>query len=278
MQRDSIKLMQTDTLQNWVEEQMIRGFYIFTQKDVEALNIFKTKKVLKNAIYRLIKKGLVISPWQNFYVTVPTEYRLRGEVPPSFYIDRLMTFLGRKYYVSLLSAAELNGAGHQKAMVFQVIVNGKSLRSGIKNGTRIEFTTKKDIPFEYINKVKTQNGYMNVSSAELTALDIVANEEKIGGLSRTAEVLVELADNLHWENDELSLLNHFKTPVIQRLGYLLDIIEENNLADNLMALAQQSGKQFRRIPLKSSKPINKKMDLDQKWKVIINQDIEIDNI
>ena len=270
--------MQTNSLQHWVDQQMIRGRYIFTKEDVLAQGLSQTEESLRTALSRLVKKGMIVSPWQNFYVAVPTEYRLRGEVPPSFYIDRLMKHLGRDYYVSLLSAAALNGAGHQRAMVFQVTVNGAPIRSGIKNGMRLDFTLRNPLPTAYVKQVKTQMGFMNVSSPELTALDLVLNEEKVGGLSRVAEILVELAENMHFDEKDADLLAFFNAPVVQRLGYLLDLIEEHELADRLLMLAQKQEKLFRKIRLKQSKPQTEEMDIDNRWKVIVNQKIETDEI
>ena len=270
--------MQTNSLQHWVDQQMIRGRYIFTKEDVLAQGLSQTEESLRTALSRLVKKGMIVSPWQNFYVAVPTEYRLRGEVPPSFYIDRLMKHLGRDYYVSLLSAAALNGAGHQRAMVFQVTVNGAPIRSGIKNGMRLDFTLRNPLPTAYVKQVKTQMGFMNVSSPELTALDLVLNEEKVGGLSRVAEILVELAENMHFDEKDADLLAFFNAPVVQRLGYLLDLIEEHELADRLLMLAQKQEKLFRKIRLKQSKSQTDEMAIDGRWKVIINQEIETDEI
>jgi predicted transcriptional regulator of viral defense system len=223
-------------------------------------------------------KGVLMSPWQNFYVAIPMEYRLRGEVPPSFYIDYLMQFLGRNYYVALLSAAALNGAGHQRAMVFQVFTTGAPIRSGVKNGTKLEFIRRKELPLQYIKKIKVQTGYINVSSPELTALDIVCEEERIGGLSRTAEMLVELAESMSWDDSKIELLKYYSIATIQRLGYLLDLVEESSLANDLMALVKQTCKTIRKTPLKKSQPISEEMEIDEKWKVIINQIIEIDEI
>ena len=270
--------MQQDSLLNWVDQQMIRGRNIFTKEDVKALGLPQTDDSLNTSLSRLVSKGVIVSPWQNFYVTVPTEYRLKGEVPPSFYIDRLMSYLGHNYYVSLLSAATLNGAGHQRSMVFQVTADGGQIRSAIRNGVRLEFTLRSNLPDAFIQKVKTQMGYMNVSSPELTALDLVENEEKVGGLSRVAEVLTELAESMHFDDNKVDLIKFFNAPVIQRLGYLLDLIDENELADNLMRLAKQQSKVLRKVRLKQSKPQTEDMPIDKKWKIIINQEIEIDEI
>lgn len=276
--RYKLQYMQSEGLQKWIEAQMMRGRYVFIKEDVTNLGMYSKTDSLNRALYRAQEKGVIMSPWQNFYVAIPMEYRLKGEVPPSFYIDHLMRFLGREYYVSLLSAATLNGAGHQRAMVFQVTVQGKQIRSAIKNGTLLDFNLKKEIPSPYINKVKVQTGYMNVSCPELTALDLVSQEEKVGGLSRVAEVLIELAERMKWDESKQALLDYFNAPVVQRLGYLLDLIEESKLANGLMQLAKQAGKIVRKVRLKQSKPETEDMEIDKKWKIIINQKIETDEI
>lgn len=265
-------------LQNWVTSEMVRGRYIFTKEDVLGLHLPLSNQALQNSLNRLSERGIIMSPWQNFYVIVPTEYKLRGIVPPSFYIDRLMKFLGRDYYVSLLSAAEINGASHQKAMVFQVTANGGAIRSGIKNGTHLEFTLRQDLPHNFVKQVKTQMGYMNVAGAELIALDIVAEERKVGGLSRAAEILVELSETTRWDETKLPLLNYFSCATIQRLGYLLELIGEKEQADNLYTLLIQSGKILRKIPLKQSVDINSEMQAEGRWKILNNYTIDIDEI
>lgn len=276
--RYRLQYMQSEGLQKWIEAQMMRGRYVFIKEDVTNLGMYSKTDSLNRALYRAQEKGVIMSPWQNFYVAIPMEYRLKGEVPPSFYIDHLMRFLGREYYVSLLSAATLNGAGHQRAMVFQVTVQGKQIRSAVKNGTLLDFNLKKKIPSLYINKVKVQTGYMNVSCPELTALDLVSQEEKVGGLSRVAEVLIELTERMKWDESKLALFDYFNAPVVQRLGYLLDLIEESELANGLMQLAKQTGKIVRKVRLKQSKPETEDMEIDKKWKIIINQKIETDEI
>ena len=265
-------------LNDWVTNEMMRGRYIFTKDDIAAIQLPISGQALQNNLSRLVNRGIIVSPWQNFYVIVPTEYKLRGVVPPTFYIDRLMKFLGRDYYVSLLSAAELNGASHQKAMIFQVMTNGKPIRSGIKNGSRLEFTLRKDIPITFIKQVKTQTGYMNVSSPELTAFDIVAEEQKIGGLSRAAEVLVELCETICWDKAKLPLLAYFSRATLQRLGYLLERVAALQQADDLFALVKLSGKTLRKTPLKQTVAITNDMRADNRWKVIENYDIDIDEI
>lgn len=265
-------------IQQWVEEQMIRGRYMFTKQDVLNLGLPIKEASVNRCLQRLEAKGTIMSPWQNFYVTVATEYRLKGVVPPSFYIDRLMGFLGRDYYVALLSAASLNGASHQKAMVFQTMVSGGPIRSGVKNGTKLEFTLRQNLPLEFTHKVKTQSGYMTVADAELTALDVVAEYRKVGGLSRASELLVELCEQTRWDESKLPLLSYFSVATVQRLGYILELIEEHEQAENLHVLMKQMGKIVRKTALKQTSPVTDDMPIDERWKVIVNYELEIDEI
>lgn len=265
-------------ISQWVEGQMIRGHYMFTKKDVLDLCLPIKESSVNKSLQRLEARGVIVSPWQNFYVTVPTEYRLKGVVPPSFYFDSLMKFLGRDYYVSHLTSAALNGASHQVAMVFQAVVTGGPLRSGVKNESRLEFTMRQNLPSAFIRQVKTQSGYMNVAGAELTALDVVADYRKVGGLSRAAELLVELCEQTKWDDSRLPLLGYFSVATVQRLGYLLDLIEEHGQADALFALMKRMGKTARKIPLKQSLPVSDNMPMDERWKVVVNYELEIDEI
>lgn len=265
-------------IQHWVEDQMIRGRYMFTKQDVLDLGLPIKDVSVKRSLQRLEAKGTIMSPWQNFYVAVATEYKLKGVVPPSFYIDKLMAFLGRDYYVSHLTAAALNGASHQMAMVFQTMVSGGPIRSGVKNGTKLEFTLRQKLPLEFTHKVKTQSSYMTVADAELTALDVVAENNKVGGLSRAAELLVELCEQTKWDESKLPLLSYFSVATIQRLGFILDLIEEHEQADSLYILMKQTGKTVRRVPLKQTVQVTDGMPVDERWKVIDNYELEIDEI
>ena len=66
------------------------------------------------------------------------------------------------------------------------------------------------------------------------------------------------------------------TPVFQRLGYILEhILERNDMAETLYSLMEIAGLKLRKVPFKTSKPADG-CKVDTKWKVIVNQEIEID--
>ena len=262
----------------WVDAQEMRGRYLFTKEDVQRIFPDAKEHSLAMSLSRLVSAKRIMSPLKNFYVIVSMEYRLRGVVPEHFYIDRLMHFLGRRYYVSLLSAAALHGASHQQSMTYFVMADGAPLRNVRKKGTKIDFIQKNGIASEFVQQVKTQTGYIQVSSPLMTALDLVQQERKVGGLSRVAEVLYELMEVVTLDEKSLPLLMCYPAAVLQRLGYILEKLEYEEAAGKLYELCRNGGIKFKKTALKASVAHNDGMDVNDRWKVIINQEIDLDEI
>ncbi|MCM1107985.1 MAG: type IV toxin-antitoxin system AbiEi family antitoxin [Clostridium sp.] len=269
-------LQKTESLSDWTESRILRGYYTFTRADVRKQFPDMSDAYLRLSLHRLISRGKIISPWRNFYVVMPVEYALKGVIPPVFYIDQMMEFLNRKYYVSLLNAAAFYGAAHQRAQTYSVAVELPSIRDTRKNGVSIAFISKKTIPEHYIVKHRTQTGYVNVSSPELTAVDLIENEKKIGGLNRVCTVLNELAEAINIDEMDDGLLSITPLTTFQRLGYILDsILEYDEKASALYRRLMSAGMKFRKTPFKIGKPVEG-FATDEKWKIIINQEIDID--
>src|SRR5262249_3021856 len=66
----------------------------------------------RQAVARLVKAGQLFTPSRGLYGAIPPEYRTWGVRPGLEFVDAMMAAMGRDYYVSLLSAAELHGAAH----------------------------------------------------------------------------------------------------------------------------------------------------------------------
>lgn len=265
-----------ENLSEWLKNREMRGYYTFTKEDIEKQFPSLGKEYMRTCLSRLVAKAKIISPWRNFYVIMPIEYSLKGIIPPVFYMDQLMAYLGKRYYVSLLNAAAFYGASHQRAQTFSVTVELPSIRNTSRNGTSILFFTKKEIQSEFIRKHKTQSGYINVSSPELTAIDLIENEKSVGGLNRVCTVLNELVDAMNLDSLNDSFFKASPVPVFQRLGYILEhILEREDLAESLYSEILTAGLKLRRVPFKINKPIEG-CEVEKKWKVIINQEIEID--
>jgi hypothetical protein len=268
-----------DKIRYWVDTLPKTGKNTFTQEEV--MKQFPAMKVsnIRNALYRLSTKGIVQSVWHGFYVIISPEYGLKGVVPPTEYIDQLMKYLDRDYYVGLLSAAAFHGAAHQQPQAYCVVVNTDNLRGKIKKGVKINFVAKKNIPVRYINQLNTRNGYVNISNPELTALDLLLYVKEVGGVNRASTVLDELAEVMNFKSIDNDFLRHFNSAVIQRLGYILEeALGYKKLADALHQKVNRAGIKFRKYALKV---VKKSINLDNypindKWKIIINEEIEID--
>lgn len=267
------------TLSSWIRDLPKRGKLFFSQEDV--FNAFPemSPNSIRKALERRLVKGEIQSVWRGFYGVVVYEYGLQAVIPPSSYIDLLMQYLGRNYYVALLTAARQHGSGHQAPQTFMVMVEGSSLRAKEKNGVRLGFYTRKKIPQHYLERVLTKTGYMSISNPELTALDLIVRMRGSGGLNRVVEVLGELAESMDYSDigDDYFHLNH--PAAIQRLGYLLEKELENQvLADSLYRGAKSAGTMFRTTPLVTGRKAITTQDFsfDQKWRVVINEEVEVE--
>ncbi len=94
---------------------------MFSIDDVRKDFIETSNKVLHTSINRMIKAKRISDVYKGYYVIIPPQYVLKGVVPPSYYIHNMMRYVDKPYYVALLSAAEMYGASHQRAMQTQVM-------------------------------------------------------------------------------------------------------------------------------------------------------------
>lgn len=260
----------------WVEELQRRGRITFSLKEV--YDQFPTHNIsaLRNTLTRLVAKGKIVSVWKGFYVIIPVEYSSVGMIPPVFYIDDLMAFLGRPYYISLYSAAVFYGAAHQRPQEFSVITSPDSLRTSRKKDVIINFKTINEINPDLIIKKKTKTGYVNISGPELTATDLVRYERESGGLNRAATVLNELADELQFSKVPDSFFSYVPSPVIRRTGYLLgEVLKHTGPAEELYERIQKHKCSNRAAPLKRGKSASGYIT-NKKWGIIINTSIEFD--
>jgi len=263
-------------VRDWIDDLQRRGRITFALKEVYEQFASRNKAALKNALTRLVSKGRIYSVWHGLYAIIPIEYSSRGMIPPVLYIDDLMKYLERPYYISLISAAVFYGAAHQRPQEFCVVTTSGSLRNSIKKDVKINFIHKKEIPVELIVKKKTKTGYINVSCPELTATDLVQYEREIGGLNRVTTILNELVNELNFNQLSDVFFKHVPAPVIHRLGYLLDVpLGYTDIAKVLLEKMKEFGCSTRNTPLK-----NRKSTVDcitnKKWRIIVNEQIEID--
>ena len=263
------------TFYNYLEEFLSRirskGRYSFTYKEVlDAFDI--SAQALDQNLYRLKSKNAIATIRKGFYVIIPPEYSATGILPVNLFIDDLMHSINKEYYVALLSAAALFGASHQQPMEYFVVSGTPAIRSIRTNKLAINFMVKKQWSPDDVLKKNTDAGYINVSSPELTALDLLYYSAKIS-LNRAFTVLQELTEEMEASKLLKTAKQYPQTAAIQRLGYLLDReLKKEQLSASLSKALH--GRECYLTPLVANRP--KKGVTDNKWKIIVNSEVEGD--
>jgi len=251
-----------------------RGRYTFSlQTALEQTG--KNYGALKRDLDRLKEKGVLVSIRKSFYVIVPPEYKSFGILPVVQFIDPLMKYLDKRYYVGLLSAAQLHGAAHQQPQEFFVITELPSLRDIFKNGIKINFSVKRNWSESGIIERKTDTGYVKLSSPELTAIDLLVYFNRIGSINRIATVLTELVEE--FKQSSLKKILHMDHPlaVLQRLGYILEIVLGQPVYSEIIYDRLRKSR-YSYIPLHPEVLKQEQFPRNKRWKIIENIVIEPD--
>ena len=261
----------------WVDDLPRLGRSTFSLSEVRERFPQKPLPQIKNALYRLVTSGKITSVWQGFYAVVLPEYGQKGVVPPIEYIDHLMTYLGKDYYVATLSAAALHGSSHHKPQTFTFVCN-QILHRKVKNNIRLEPLLKKCIPHRYVEKKNVRSGTINISTPILTAIDLVLYPLKSGGFGNITTIIAELLESMDMNSLDNDFFSFAPVSAVQRLGYLLDVVlSETILAEVLLERAKSASVKFRKVPLALYQGIDEANCIfSSKWKVIANEEIEVD--
>jgi len=265
------------TIRDWIRNRETHGFPTFSFEDVRDSFTSQSEQVIWNELYRLNSQKRIVSVYKGFYVITPPQYAAKGVVPPPYYIDYLMKYLGKPYYVALLNAAELLGAAHQRPQLFSVMtIPPRSTVSTAKNNL-LSWIYRSEIPEKFLSTRNAETGVIKFSNPELTAIDLVQYEQHIGGLSRAVTVLSELIEKTNFVDASEGLLACASLSTIQRLGYILDaVLDEKAQADTLYAELQKYGKRLNYTPLgKSEKAAGER---NKRWRVVENITIEPDEV
>jgi len=260
-------------LLDYVINLQAKGRYSFSKG--ELYNVFdNSPEAISMAISRLIKKQRIANIRKEFYVIIPPEYLQRGILPPVLFVDDLMKFIDREYYVCLLSAAIYHGATHQQPQTFFIASHYPVIRNIKSNGIQINFLSKKEFVKEGIEKRKTDTGYINISSAELTAIDLISHCNRIGGIERAAILLEEMSENINPKKMKNIAKDYGNNSALQRLGYIFDIIlDEQKLANSIKEALLD--KRTINIQL-STKHKLENSSINKNWKIFVNTDIDIE--
>ena len=266
------------TLQKWIKDRAIHGFPTFSIEDVRETGMYSSEQILQNELYRLCSNKTIASVYRGFYVIIPVQYVLRGSVPATYYIDQLMAYLSKPYYVCMLSAAELLGAAHQRPQQFSVMTTFPKRRVVSTRNVIIDWFYREGLPEDALITKNTETGTIRISNPLLTAADLVQYQQHVGGLSRVATILEELSEQINMKSQFASLASFVKKVTWQRLGYILEhVVEENELADELYEQIRNLPGSLMYMPLSTSAEDNTS-ERNSRWKININVQIEKDDL
>lgn len=266
------------TLQKWIRDRAIHGYPTFSIEDVRESGMYSSEQIMKNELNRLCSNKTIVNVYRGFYVIIPVHYVLRGSVPATYYIDQLMTYLSKPYYVCMLSAAELLGVAHQRPQQFSVMTTYPRRQLVTTRNVTTDWFYRDTLPEDALVIKNTETGTIRISNSLLTAADLVQNQQHVGGLSRVATILEELTDQIDVDSQLLALIPFVKTVTWQRLGYILEnVIEEKEAADKLYEQLRASSARMVYKPLSTSAEDNPS-NRDSRWKININVEIETDDL
>ena len=265
-----------ERLTQWVHTRLISGRPSFTLKEASAATSLR-RPSLALALHRLKARKVIVSPMRGFYVCLPDRYQLRGEVPPSFYVDDLMHQLGRRYYFGLTSAAAIWGAGHQRIQKDFAVVTLPRMRGGSLAHDMLRLVYRKEMPEAHIVTRNADGGVVRFADAVLTAFDLVRHADMVGGMSAAATILAELVEEVDFASS--TDLGAFVPCVVwQRLGYICEkVIGEVEKAHALYSVWRSLGLRAVNTPL-SPFDRNREGELDRRWHVKVNLRLEMDDL
>lgn len=270
------------SLETYIDDRLRQGRAYFSREEALAA-LGQTSKALAASITRLVKKHRLANPRHGFYLILRPEDQTAGAPDPVRWIDSLMKYQGLDYRISLLRAAAFHGSSHQAAMVFQVVVP-KQLRDFEIGRHRLQFLYQTPETFASVNhpfgldRMKSDAGFAKVAGVELTLLDCARYFHKAAGINGVAQI----AKDIGGKADPGKLAKFaaaYENSSVRRLGYLLDRAGHLRQSDALASFAKTAKTALPLDP--SAKPLMESLaefhERNSKWKLVINEPVEIDD-
>jgi predicted transcriptional regulator of viral defense system len=257
-------------LSDWL---IARGQHFVTNDQIAEL-VGASPSEVRHSLRRQRDTNSIVPVTKGAWVPVPPQYRSIGAPPITHFIDPLMQFLGHGYYIGFLSAAALHGAAHQSPMVMQVVTDAV-LRDRQIGSQPVSFIRRTQLERRAILRQIVPTGRINLSTPEVTILDLCDAPEFGGGLSNVATVIAELLEANTIDARALGeQATHYPVAVSQRAGYLLS--EMGTAVGKTIELEPLEDRVHGAPQVLLSPRERRGGDRDPRWKVLINLDIEPD--
>jgi len=262
--------MKVSSATEYIRTLLQQGRYTFTK--IEADAVLGGARCAQEALLRQQQRGWVFSPSRGLYVIIDPPHQLLGALPIEWFIEEWASFLGFRYYIGGLTAAQIHGAAHQKPQHIYVIADHR-IPEYRHNTLHVIFLYKKLILPEAWEQRVSPAGYYRVSTPEMTAYDLLRYPTACPSLDLAATVYAELGEHITPETLATLVTSGGETAVLQRVGWLLDATGWGKLTAPLAQALASRRRTWR--PLRTDRP-TVGYPRDERWRLIINASLELD--
>lgn len=262
------------SLREWAVGLPARGQYTFTTAEARSQQADISAAGTAAALGRAEADGIIASPIRGFHVVLPLEDRVIGTPAWRLFLDPMMKHLRMPYYVGLLTAAAIHGAGSQAAQVVQIVVARprRALRVG---RLAIEFVVRRTAEHAPVELLTTISGHVRIATPEVVALDLVRYPGRAGGWDNVLTVLRDLAPTMRRAGMRKAFAVRPATPEIQRLGHLLGRVGADEVAGALVDELRNRRSSW--VSLDPEATVSPgEAQRDPRWRVVVNVNIDGD--
>lgn len=225
---------------SFIDQKLARGFCSFSLDELTAATGLSAIAA-RNQLLRLGSRVVRVTPRQPYFLIVTADQQPFGAPPVDRWLDDYFKWLGRPYYLALMSAAAVYGSSPQAVQVIQVMTDMP--RRTIQVGRlRIRFFMKSGIERTITRQLPMAYAPLKVSAPESTIYDLVRHAPKIGGIERAAETIAPMLNQVTSRNLMQALKAEAEVASVQRLGYVLESLGAAKLAKTVRKWLPENSK------------------------------------
>lgn len=203
------------------------GMNVFTTKDALSLIDINSQN-LNKILYNLVNKGWLRRIEKGKYMLIPLGVDSFEPYTESQFV--IASKLISPYYIGFWSALHFYGYTEQLLNTI-FVVSTKRKKDISQGGVQYKFIKLKPNHFFGVSKIKISEANINFSDKEKTLVDCLAYPEYCGGIQEIIKALWKAKDEIDPEKMVSYSKQMGNSVVFKRLGYLLEVLELNDLLD-----------------------------------------------
>jgi len=176
---------------------------------------------LRNQLTDLVRRGWLERLGNGRYMVVPPEYG--GEQTGESNVLALASASVSEGYVGWWSAASLHGLTTQVPALINVATPAHH-RPRVLAGSEVHYHTLPARKYFGVTSKEVYGRLVRVSTCEKTLIDCIDRPRFCGGMSEVCRIVWGAAGQIDWEKMAADLLRFGSTAVVQRFGFISDLV------------------------------------------------------